>query len=94
MFIRNGFIRAGKNKADITKRPACYLRDRAQAVLVYIYSFIICKYSNSLKTRLITMATNVASTMPCTAKAPKESLAPDRPMIMITEVMTRLEDLL
>ena len=40
------------------------------------------------------IATKVASTMPCTLKAPKESLAPDRPMIMITEVITKLEDLL
>lgn len=40
------------------------------------------------------MATTVASTIPCTENAPKESFAPDRPIIMITEVITRLEDLL
>ena len=39
------------------------------------------------------MATSVASTMPCTLKAPKAILAPDRPIIIITEVITRLEDL-
>ena len=47
-----------------------------------------------LNTKLITIATTVANTMPCTENAPKDSLAPDRPIIMITEVMIKLEDLL
>ena len=58
------------------------------------YSFSRCRYSKSLKARLIIIATTVASTMPCTEKAPKESFAPERPIIIITEVITRLEDLL
>ena len=60
----------------------------------YFYSFIRLSFAKSLNKRLIIIATKVASTMPCTLKAPKDSLAPDKPIIIITEVITKLEDLL
>ena len=61
---------------------------------VSFYSFNKFSFAKSLNSRLMIIATKVASTMPCTEKAPKESLAPERPIIIITEVITRLEDLL
>lgn len=55
-------------------------------------SLVSFSFLRILKVMLRKMATKVASTMPWTVKAPKESLTPERPMIMMTLVIIRLED--